>query len=174
MIISVDELKKYIVTDTDDSVLEVKLQALESLVRKYTNNNFQVRSVRSQSAVLDNIIINPPLYLKIGDTIQISQSLLNNGVYTVTEITDEGMKVSGELLDCSKNLITKVSYPPDIISGVVSMLKWDIERRDKVGIQSETISRHSVTYFSMDDDNSVMGYPKSLLGFLKPYIKARF
>ncbi len=30
------------------------------------------------------------------------------------------------------------------------------------------------TYFNMDGDNSVMGYPRSLLGFLKPYMKARF
>ena len=45
---------------------------------------------------------------------------------------------------------------------------------EAVGIQSETISRHSVTYFNMDGDNSSMGYPKSLLGFLNPYIKARF
>ena len=30
------------------------------------------------------------------------------------------------------------------------------------------------TYFNMDGDNSVMGYPRSLLVFLKPYMKARF
>ena len=58
--------------------------------------------------------------------------------------------------------------------GVVNLIKWDIDKRSKVGVQSETLSRHSVTYFNMDGDNSVMGYPKSLLGFLKPYIKARF
>ena len=163
MIISAADLKQYIETEESDPVLEVKLQALESLIRKYTNNNFQLRSIRSQSAVLDNQILTPPQYLKIGDTIQISDSLLNNGVYTVKD-----------LIDCQKNLITKVEYPPDVIMGAVNMLKWDLQNRDKVGIQSETISRHSVTYFNMDSDNSVMGYPKSLLGFLKPYIKARF
>ena len=168
MIISAADLKQYIETEESDPVLEVKLQALESLIRKYTNNNFQLRSIRSQSAVLDNQILTPPQYLKIGDTIQISDSLLNNGVYTVKEITDS------DLIDCQKNLITKVEYPPDVIMGAVNMLKWDLQNRDKVGIQSETISRHSVTYFNMDSDNSVMGYPKSLLGFLKPYIKARF
>ena len=56
MIISAADLKQYIETEESDSVLEVKLQALESLIRKYTNNNFQVRSIRSQSAVLDNKI----------------------------------------------------------------------------------------------------------------------
>ena len=53
-------------------------------------------------------------------------------------------------------------------------IEWDLENRDKVGIQSETISRHAVTYFNMDGDNSTVGYPKSLVGFLKPYKKARF
>ena len=78
------------------------------------------------------------------------------------------------LLDEICVLVTKVKYPMDVKLGVANMLKWDIENRDKVGIQSETLSRHSVTYFNMDGDNSLMGYPKSLLGFLKPYMKARF
>lgn len=71
-------------------------------------------------------------------------------------------------------LVTKVEYPMDVQMGVVNMLSWDLSNRDKVGIQSETISRHSVTYFNMDGDNSTIGYPKSLVGFLKPYMKARF
>lgn len=174
MIVSVEKFKQFVDTEESDSVLEVKLQALESLIRKYTNNNFQVRSIRSQSAILDNKILNPPQYLKTGDTVQISDSLLNNGVYTVSSVDKDGMTVDRELLDCQRNLITRIEYPPDIVMGVVNMLNWDLQNRDKVGIQSETISRHSVTYFNMDSDNSIMGYPKSLLGFLKPYIKARF
>lgn len=67
MIISAADLKQYIETEESDSVLEVKLQALESLIRKYTNNNFQLRSIRCQSAVLDNQILTPLQYLKIGD-----------------------------------------------------------------------------------------------------------
>lgn len=174
MIVSVERFKQFVDTNESDSALEVKLQALESLIRKYTNNNFQVRSIRSQSAILDNRILNPPDYLSAGDTVQVSDSLLNNGVYTVLSVDENGMTVDRELLDCQRNLITKIEYPPDIVMGTVNMLKWDLQNRDKVGIQSETISRHSVTYFNMDSDNSIMGYPKSLLGFLKPYIKARF
>ena len=41
MIMTVDELKKYVDTEEKDSVLEAKLQALELLIRKYTNNNYQ-------------------------------------------------------------------------------------------------------------------------------------
>ena len=76
--------------------------------------------------------------------------------------------------DFSRHLTPDGEYPMDVKLGVVNMLNWDLANRDKVGIQSETISRHSVTYFNMDGDNSTMGYPKSLLGFLKPYMRARF
>ena len=82
--------------------------------------------------------------------------------------------VNEDVLDEKSVLAIKVEYPDDVKLGVVNMLNWDFKNRDKVGIQSETISRHSVTYFNMDGDNSIMGYPKSLLGFLKPYKKARF
>ncbi len=174
MLMTVEKLKSYITTDESDSMLEGKLQALESLIRNYTHNNFQLKNIRSRSEIIDGLILKPPEHISAGDTIQISDSLLNNGVYTVIEITENGLTVDGDLLDCKKNLITKIRYPPDVVMGAVNMLKWDIENREKVGIQSETVSRHSVTYFNMDGDNSVMGYPKSLLGFLKPYMKARF
>lgn len=65
-------------------------------------------------------------------------------------------------------------YPMDVKMGVVGMMKWELNNRDKVGVASETISRHSVTYFDMTGDNSAMGYPRSLLGFLRPYRRARF
>lgn len=67
-------------------------------------------------------------------------------------------------------------YPMDIKMGVVNLFKWEQKGRAKVsmGIQSETISRHSVTYTPIDGDNAEMGYPKQLLGFLQPYMKARF
>ena len=59
-------------------------------------------------------------------------------------------------------------------NGVINMLKWDFGLRNKVGIKSESISRHNVTYFDMDKDNTLKGYPVSLLGFLEAYVKARF
>lgn len=171
---TVDELKTYIDTNETDSVLVGKLQALELLVRQYTNNNFQVRSIRF-AAVSENgkIRIASPL-LKAGDTVQISQSKYNDGVYLITAKDGDILSLSDDLIDGDKFIVTKVKYPQDVKIGVINMLKWDISNRAKVGIQSETISRHSVTYFNLDGDNSIMGYPKSLMGFLKPYMKARF
>lgn len=174
MIISVEELKKYIKTTEADAVLEAKLQALELLIRKYTNNNFQKRNIRFQCSVLATKLYLSTNMLSVGDTIQISESLYSDGVFTIKGIDDGFIELDTNLLDEAQVLVTKVEYPMDVKMGVVNMLKWDLENRDKVGIQSETISRHSVTYFNMDGDNSTMGFPKSLLGFLQPYKKARF
>lgn len=174
MIISVEELKEHITTDLSVQVLEAKLQALELLIRKHTNNNFQLRNIRFQCPVEAGKLKLSTNMLSVGDTIQISESMYSEGVFNVTEIADGTIVLNKQLFDEKTVLVTKVEYPIDIVMGAVNMLKWDLENRDKVGIQSETISRHSVTYFNMDGDNSTLGYPKSLLGFLKPYMKARF
>ena len=104
--------------------------------------------------------------------------------FITTTVSDEVLEAKLQALeltvqgythnDFQRHLTPEGEYPMDVKMGVVNMLKWDLENSGKVGIQSETISRHSVTYFNMDGDNSTMGYPKSLLGFLKPYMKARF
>ena len=46
------------------------------------------------------------------------------------------------LIDEPHALATLVKYPLDVQQGVINLLKWDIENRDKIGIASETISRH--------------------------------
>lgn len=174
MIISVEKLRTYVTTNLSNEVLEEKLQALELLIRKYTNNNFQNRNIRFKcNASSTGLELSTP-YLKAENTIEISQSQYNDGVYYITSIEDENITLNKVLFDEEDVLITKVEYPFDIQMGVVEMIRWDLNNRDKVGIQSETISRHSVTYFNMDGDNSLMGYPRSLLGFLQPYMKARF
>ena len=46
MIMSVEEFKTFVQSDLTDNVLEAKLQALELLIRRYTNNNFQTATAR--------------------------------------------------------------------------------------------------------------------------------
>lgn len=175
MIISVEKLKEYITTDKTDSVLEAKLQALELLIRKYTNNNFQKRTIRSIADIIGaTLIFDSDSPFNVGDTIQISNSLYNEGIFNVTSVNGSIVLTKEPLIDEDGVMVTKVEYPADVIMGVVNMLEWDLNNRNKVGVQSETLSRHSVTYFNMDGDNSIIGYPKSLVGFLKPYMKARF
>lgn len=175
MIISVENVKQYIKTDVPDAVLEDKLQALELLVRNHTNNRFQKIAFRVMADIIGGTFIadsNVPFL--VGDTIQVSDPSKNAGLYTVKEVSENTFTVNEPIVGELVVLCTKVEYPADIKVGVINMLKWDLENRDKVGIQSETISRHSVTYFNMDANNSSLGYPTSLVGFLKPYMKARF
>lgn len=176
MIISVEKLKEYITTDLSDSVLEAKLQALELLIRKKTNNNFQNKNKRFYSGIENGNLTGTSPYIKAGDTIQISESKLNEGIYVLSD--------SMELIDESQVLVTKIEYPMDVVMGVVEILKWKLKNEaansgdtSKKDIQSETISRHSVTYAqdaTESDIDNEMGVPKKYLSFLKAYKKARF
>lgn len=177
MIMTVAELRQFVTTDETDQVLEARLQALELSIRGYTNNNFQKRAFRAVAVAVstgNQLICPTPTPFKAGDTLEITESELNTGLVTINSISGLAMSVREELYDESGVVITKVVYPADVKLGVAKMLQWQLDNGDKTGVQSETISRHSVTYFNMDGDNSTMGFPKSLLGFLKPYRKARF
>ena len=174
MILTAQEMRQYVTTDEDDQALEAKLSALELLIRAHTHNNFQQRNIRRMADTASGTFVMASNPFKVGDTVQVTESNFNDGLYTVTAADDSTITVKEDLHDEEYMYVTKVVYPMDVKMGVVNLYKWDMNNRDKVGIASESISRHSVTYESMTDDNSIMGYPKSLMGFLKPYMKARF
>lgn len=175
MIMTVEELRQYISTDEGDRVLEARLQALELFIRGYTNNNFQVRGTGRIADVVGGRFeleaLNP---YEVGDTLHISGSEKNDGLYTVSETDDHTFRVNEKTRDEIDLFVTLVEYPADVKIGVVEMLKYDLEKREKADVQSETISRHSVTYQALDANNSLAGYPLHLMGFLKRYMKARF
>jgi hypothetical protein len=177
MILTVAELRRFVETEEDDQVLEAKLQALELSIRAYTNNNFQVRAFRAVASAVSehDLVCKEPIPFKEGDTLQITESdLMPNALVTVQSVDGGTVSVLEDVFDESGVVLTKVKYPPDVKMGVVNLLKWELNNRDKVGVASETISRHSVTYFDMTGDNSSIGFPVALLGFLKPYKRARF
>ncbi len=167
--LSIDEFK-----GMDEEALSSRLKAVEALIRSYTNNNFQNRMMRITASAGDGKIRGHCPYFKTGDTVQISQSGVNDGLYEIVEIAEDGIAVDSVLYDSPVNVVTKVIYPADIQKGVIDLMVWEKNNRRKVGIKSEELSRHSVTYFDQDSENQVMGYPVSLLGFLKPYVKPRF
>lgn len=180
MILTVNELRNHVNSEETDAMLKERIQAIEVLIRAYTNNNFMVRSFRTvASATAGHILqtngsnVTP---FKVGDTLQITESdLQQDMLVTIESVNDTGTIIVAEDLFAESDIvITKVKYPVDVKFGAINLLKWELQNREKVGVQSETISRHSVTYFNMDAGNSVMGFPASLLGFLKPYKKARF
>ena len=177
MIISVNELRQYISTDEGDQALEARLQALELLIRGHTNNNFQVKGTGRIADVVSGFFtveaLNP---YKVGDTIHISGSDKNDGLYTIKEADDQSFRVNEPTCDEIDVFVTLVDYPADVKMGVVELMKYDLENRKKVraGVQSETISRHSVTYKVPDASDTLKGYPQHLMGFLERHMKARF
>ena len=79
--------------------------------------------------------------------------------------------------DFIDRLTKQKAYPPDVAEGALQMLIYNASgtrERGGAGIASETLSRHSVSYVAQDGNNTIGGYPAALMGFLKPYYKARF
>lgn len=176
MLISVEKLKELypIFKDQNSDLLKFKLDAIETAIRQYTNNNFQNRGIRGAFYSKGNQLmtdIMPPF--KVGDTIMISVSKVNKGLFVIEKIEGTTLTVDKELYEANDNLVTKVEYPMDVITGAINVLSWDCFDRDKVGVASETLSRHSVSYQQYDGTNTINGYPSMLFGFCSNYMRAR-
>ena len=158
----------------NDELLKMKLSAIETSIRKYTNNNFQNRNVKGVFISRNGKLYrNAVVGLKQGDTVQICNSSINDGLYIIESVTDGVITLDEELYDKECNLLIKVEYPLDIIDGAVTLLEWDLFKSDKLGVASETISRHSVSYQTLDGTNTIDGRPAALYGFCKDYMRAR-
>ena len=174
MILSVEKAKSLIdFPGWTDEKIKLKLEAVEQTIRAYTNNNFQNRGIRIQACIRAGVFMSESLIpFSVGDTVQVSESRHNKGLFTVSMETDDTtFTVSEETRDEDDVLVTKVEYPADVVNCCVELMEWAVNFSGKVGIKSETLSRHSVTY--EDSSTMFMGYPASLLGCLKPYRKAR-
>ena len=183
MIVSIDKLRENITTDKADEELGDRLLALESSIRKTTNNNFINRKIRFASNT-DEIKTAFAPYLKEGDTLQVFGSLLNDGLYTIKSINGEILTLNEQIFNEPNVLFIKVEYPADVQRGVINILRWQLKNEDKnfnpdaeKEVQSETISRHSVTYAkdnTEEDLDEEIGVPKKYTSFLKKYMKAQF
>ena len=173
MIISVDDLKKQInCGNTTDDVITTRLEAIEAVIRAFTNNNFQVRGIRFYGSSAGNRVYGSPLHFEIGDTVQISSvGKINDGLYLVTAVSDTDIELDKALYPANQNVVTKIHYPADVVQCAVDLYRWKQSMGDKVGVKSETISRHSVTY--EDSATLYMGYPVGILNGLNLHKKAR-
>ncbi len=175
MIISIEKAKDLIrfPESWTDEKIRMKLLAVEQTIRAYTNNNFQNRDIRIRADIAGGVFMSDSLIpFSVGDTVQITESRLNKGLFTVSAETDDTtFMVNEETRDEEDVLVTKIEYPADVVNCCVDLMEWAVNFAGKVGIKSETLSRHSVTY--EDSATMFMGYPASLLGCLKPYRKAR-
>ena len=150
MIISVEKAKSLITFPESwaDEKIEMKLKAVEQTIRAYTNNNFQNRGIRVQADIANGVFLAESLIpFSVGDTVQVSESRFNSGLFTVSdELGKTTFMVNENTTDEIAVLVTKVEYPADVVNCCVELLEWAVNFAGKVGIKSETLSRHSVTY----------------------------
>ena len=171
---TVEELRRHMDTEEADQTLEDKLRGLELLIRGHTHNHFTVKHTgRLADIVGGTFDLDEAADFEPGDTVLVS-GIRNTGLFTVATATGATFTVNEKTYDEIDAYVVKVEYPMDVKMGVVNLMKWEQERREKVGVQSETISRHSVTYTDQTADNTIMGYPAALMGFLQHYMQARF
>ena len=175
MIISVERAKELIQIPESWKAekISMKLKAIERTIRNYTNNAFQETAYRVTADIVGGLFVsNISAPFSIGDTVQISESGLNEGLYIIASCDDTTFTVEEETTEEEAVLVTKIKYPDDVIDCALNLLEWDIKHRDKIGVKSETLSRHSVTY--EDSASMFNGYPKGILNAVDLYKKARF
>lgn len=177
MILSVDKLKEQVECDgklTDEKIL-FRLKSIEEIIRRYTHNNFQNRNVRFVAESSGNQLIGSHAFIRIGDTIQISQSKVNDGLFVVEEVTEDHLLIDQELFNVPFNKVTKIEYPADVVQCAIDLFEWKLNFGSKVGVksESETLSRHSESTTYEDSSTLFYGYPVGILKGLAKHMKAR-
>lgn len=176
MILSLEDAKKI-----DPNVTQEDLDALEQTVRQLTNNNFQNIHIRFKQLTFSGAVITlkeEPFGLRPGDTIQISNSKVNDGLTTIKGIT--GKEIALDRTEpffevfSREAFMTKVEYPADIRMGIEELLRFKKKMGAKLGIKSESIARMSVTYYDINASDNVEGFPAAKFSFLNKYEKMRW
>lgn len=174
MLLAADQYAEYGL-NPEDAALPKRLEAVESRIRAFTNNPFQVRAARFEAETKGGVLMGASPHIKAGDTVQVSRNSLNDGVYTVESVEDGKTKLTVPLFDDDFNRVTLVRYPADVIEGAVGILKYEeAHPREKAGIASETLSRHSVSYAQIAQGGTFAGYPPEVMAFLKPHMRPWF
>lgn len=172
MIFTPDELEAVsAMVNLDKTTLNFKLNGIEDFIRAYTNNTFVVRGINIYTSSSNGKLDKVSPILSVGDTMSICKPEMNKGVYVLKDLDGT---LDKSIFDADNNTVHLVKYPEAIKSGVVSMLQYNAKMDKKIGISSESLSRHSVSYAQNNGSDSIGGYPAYIMSFLKPYMKARF
>lgn len=158
------------------------LNGIEQAIRAETNNPFQNLQVRFCNLRFEDektvVVFDEVEGLRTGDTIQVSGSKWNNGLYVIESIAGNSITLNDDARLFVGNdesaFITKVEYPPDIVFGVTKLLKYDAKMSDKIGLKSKTVSRMSETYYDQNSTETVAGYPAAMMSFIDKYRKMKW
>lgn len=166
-------------------VTAFELEALEVMVRTYTNNKFQNvsrrLSVRFTGEDTIEVASKDFTGFKAGDTVEITGSEYNDGLYTIKEISPSKQTAildAATLVFTTPRLatgkITRIEYPADVKAGILNLLRYQEVAAERIGIKSESVGRMSRTYDTPGGADSLEGYPAALLGFLQKYRRMRW
>lgn len=175
MIISLDEAKKAHPTATVEMC-----DGLETMIRRVTNNNFQLPKFRVYGLALQDscitVLQGRTDIFRVGDTIELNDTDYNDGLYVISGVSDGVLEVDRVFIpeNAQNAIATKIDYPSDVVEGVKKLLAYEHKMGDKVGVKSESVARWSVTYYDVTSSESREGYPAVLLGFLDKYRKLRW
>lgn len=166
----------------DPGIEQSDLDAFETSIRELTHNNFQIFDIRLKSLSILGKTITSSLGstkgMRVGDTVEINDTIYNDGLYVIDTLTDTSITVVSETdlfeEDADEGILTLVRYPADVIKGVTKLIEYDKKMADKIGVKSESISRMSVTYYDVNASENAEGYPKALLDFIHKYEKMRW
>ena len=124
MIITIEELKTVSeLSDLSNEQLSTMCEGIEDFIRQYTNNNFTVKNVTFNTPSTNGKLATVSPLFKVGDTVLISNSKYNNGVYLLTDVYGT---LDKELFDDDNNKVTLVKYPPAIKLGVIKLLQYNV------------------------------------------------
>ena len=116
MLVSTSQYERYGL-DKSDKMLEARLEAVESFIRRYTNNGFQVRAARFEASSQGGSLMGACSLMSAGDTVQVTCSGVNDGLYCVMSAKDGVTRLDKALADAPLNRVTLVRYPPDVVMG---------------------------------------------------------
>jgi hypothetical protein len=180
------------ITASQDEQLDMLIPVLEDDIRQYCNNGFRDDNVYISSGLIsfthntssaDTINIDIGTngvgfvnsQFKAGQTVQVQGSYNNDGFFDVETVSSTVMTlfvranrpyyqalVTEAYNTFPRNiLINKVVYPVALKNVMAQMMTYKLASHD-YGVQSETVSRYSVTY----NQDYANGYPKSIMNSL--------
>lgn len=182
MIATITEIKTLLqITDTDsDALITELIPLIQEDILVFLKNKFIIRDIEYKSKYIsfsgNTITDSQSSFVTSGfvdGNIVIQDSKLNNGFYTVTNVTAGALTVSEDLIiESAENdiKINQVMFPKALKMVMSNMIGFSLAV--KHGVKSESISRYSVTYAN-DGQNLINGYPdtivKSLTKWRLPY-----
>lgn len=176
MILTLEEAHK-----VNDKITQDDLDGIEIAIRTLTNNKFQVPATKSKVLSISNNAVKlaeTPRGYRVGDTVEIYDDGLNDGLYVITGVDKNVLTFADDLFGGLPTgelpTVVKIVYPADVKAGVMKLLNYDAVMGDKVGIKSETISRMSTTYYDVNASDNINGYPAAMFDFVNKYRKVRW